>query len=306
MKIDLAAAKAYGVSASGLVDFLTCRMAHKLYKEGWVQRRTPYPLHYGRVAHEVLEAIHNFERSNSKFDPLKVVRAVCQRIQKKEAGLWIGEEAQAFELICAQLEAVIPAYVKYYAKKKYNWVGVEEWFHTPFSDTFLNGRFDNVFERAGLWLFDTKNKSDIEPEEMGEVITCDFQVNFYILALWLITKKYPRGFIYNILRRPGLKLGKKETLEMYSERIKEHISEKGEEYYFQRYEISVIKSDIIKFKDELETKHLPAYWKWYAENQPTTLFGNPCAGKYGLCRYVPICYADDYSGFHKPKKEKRK
>jgi hypothetical protein len=290
-----------GVSASSLGDWLECNQKARLRKQGWMPRRTPFPLNYGRIAHEVLEAVHNFVKAQQPFDAEKVVAAVCDRIQKSEAGKWDSVAEQDFELIKAQLTAVIPAYVKYYEKKdaKRKLKEIEGKFRVPFEGTYLNGYFDLVYEeKGGLWPSDTKNVGDIREEELGEVLLRDLQINIYLLALSILTGKLPAGFIYNMIRRPGLKLGKSETIQAYVKRIREHISEKGEEYYFQRYRVHVVKEELEQFKAWLKAK-LPEYFAWCDASMPGELYGQPCRGRYGLCVYVPLCYNDDYSRYEK-------
>lgn len=287
-----------GISASGLSDWMTCRQMSKLRKQGWTPRRTPYPLNYGRVAHEVLEAIHNLQRHGQKdIDAKGVVTAVTARIKKTDGAMWDEYGEQAFEQIRAQLLAVMPAYVEYYKKKPEKWLSIEGKFRVAYAGTHLNGRFDAVFEKKdGLYLLDTKNKSETDVD--GDVLLRDIQINFYLLVLWVMTKKFPKGFIYNIIRRPGLKLGKSESIKSYCERIEEHIKEKGPEYYFQRYNVQLTKDDVIDFDTWLKKK-LPEYFEWCETNMPTELYGQPCAGRYGPCVYVPICYNNEYVHFNK-------
>ena len=306
--------QSHGVTQSLLGMWRECKQKARLYLLRWTPNRTGKALTHGILGHSVLEHFHKMQQKDSKFIPTeaqvaKVVQVHARKHAAKEGSRWSGEQQQEFEMIVAQLTAVYPAYFEFWRKKPLKWVNVEGVFRVPFvyankngknCSTWLNGRLDGAYMSSKkLWLMDAKNKSRIDENELGDTLLRDFQINFYLLAVQILTGKVPEGFTYNIIRRPGLKLGKKESMPGHVQRIRKHIADEPE-HYFKRFEVSVDNNDLVMFKQEL-CDTLTEFHTWFHGGMPVQFFGQPCVGKYGMCQYVPIDYRDDYSTFHKRK-----
>lgn len=299
-----------GITQSLLHTWIECRQKAKLSIERWSSLRVAYPLKHGNISHSVMEKLHEKQSKNLNYVPkerdvVETLAEVRNAYENEHAGRWSESESEDFELICAQVEAVMSAYFTHWEKHPLKWVDIEGVFRVRFEygagkSTWLNGRFDGVYQSAkGLWLFDSKNKSRIDEEALGDTLLRDLQINFYLLALWKTTGKFPSGFIYNVIRRPGLKLGKSESIPGYMQRIRDSISE-DPEHYFKRYEVSVDQDDLVKFEKELKSMCVE-FDNWFYGGMLTWKYGMPCVDKYGMCKYVPVCYRGDYSMFFKRK-----
>ena len=302
-----------GVTQSLLATFLECRQKANLKLERWVPRRTSMPLRYGTLAHSVLEAFQKIQIKKPAFVPsaaqVKVEVAKVGAAYRKEHGSrWGAETEEEFEHNLAQIETIVPEYFKFWSKKPLQWIEVEEVFRIPFcydplmkgdvpsKTTWLTGRYDGIFRRQGkLWLFDHKNKSRIDEDQFGSVLLRDFQINFYLLAVWKLTKTIPAGFVYNVIRRPSLTWTKKESLPEHMVRLRKHIAE-DPSHYFKRYEVIVHKDDLLQFEQELK-EVISDFADWLKAKRPVRMFGQPCVTKYGLCDFVPMCYEDETGPF---------
>ena len=303
-----------GVTQGLLKKFLECRQLAKLYLQGWTSNRVGSALLHGILTHSVLERLHEWQRKTklacpSRESVLKMVEYVLSIYRKKEGLRWSAEQVNEFNQIGAQIQAVVPAYFQYWKSKPLQWLEIEGVFrikHTfgPGAKdwTWLTGRLDGLYTAKGaLGLFDAKNKSQISQDQFGEVLLRDWQINFYLLAVWKMTKRYPNEFIYNVMRRPGLEFRKTDSLVAYRARIEDHIQEKGGDYYFSRYAVAVDKADLLAFEQELNGV-LFEFKQWLEAGMPSRLFGQPCITKYGLCSMVPIDYNGDFS-FHHQREE---
>lgn len=302
-----------GVTQSVLTTWNECRQKSNVYLERWSPIKMSQPLLHGILTHRVLETLHERQRKTPKLIPsreetVKVVRSICKAHEEKEGGRWSAEETEKFETVASQMEAVLPEYFPFWAKHPLAWIDVEGVFRVPFKfgppdkpdsvSTWLMGRFDGVYNSTKtktLWLFDAKNKSQIVEEQLGETLLRDFQINFYLLAVRILTGRVPAGFLYSVLRRPNLKVGKSESLLEYTERIREHIAE-DPEHYFKRYEVCVSSDDLLKFEKELKGL-LWEFYSWGKAGRPVRMFGQPCIGKFGMCSNVPICFNDNFASF---------
>lgn len=296
-----------GVTQSLLGMFFECRQKANVYLDRWSPLKVAQPLLHGILTHRVLEIVHEGQRKTKKTPGRDSILATVQKVladhEKEDGGRWSAEETEKFETVGAQMLAVLPAYFEYWDRKKpLDWVDVEGVFRVPFEfepgyKTWLMGRFDGVYtaKTKTLWLFDAKNKSQIVEEQLGETLLRDFQINFYLLAVRILTGKIPAGFLYNVIRRPNLKVGKAESLEQYRARIVEHIKE-DPEHYFKRYEVCVSKEDLDQFEKELRGILLEFY-NWTRAGRPVRLFGQPCINKFGMCPNIPVCYNDNRATF---------
>jgi len=185
-------------------------------------------------------------------------------------------------LIEAALQAIVPAYLEYYADNSQH--ESEHIFDVPFSGTRLRGKIDDIVNNTTL--LETKFKNRIEEENLAERIPMDWQVNFYALALYLEYKKMPKKLIYDVVRYPSLKGNPKDLYETTKADIA-----KRPEFWFKRWEMSFIPELILKFKAELQQKITEAINRkiWY-KNECS------CVAGYGNCNYINVCTKSDTSG----------
>lgn len=299
-----------GVTASLLQNWLECRKRGSLY----LQRFTPYhisdSLQFGTLVHNILQKIYSDPRLRKWEYYTKIIDKIITASKDSSWEKLSANQRQDFELMEIQIHALIPEYVRFWYKKDFatelEWIHVEEVFKQQFGPVPLRGRMDAVFLRKGMpWLFETKTSSQISEENLMSTLGLNLQINIYVLVLEKILRKLKimhrlRGVLYNIIRRPGLKLKKGERLKDLGNRIREHIR-KDPEHYFKRFEVVLDHGHIDDFRNELQDIVWDFYRWWLGRMNSGIGFGMPCINKFGLCKFVPICHDGDYSPFYKRK-----
>lgn len=228
-----------GISYSLMCRYRNCKERFRLSTvEGLRPKERKAALDFGTIFHKALELTAQGLTSsqviagvmklykNSSFDPM-LIRQAC---------------------------TLVPHYNAYYAGDKHNYIAQEEVFDIPYKSITtgkivrLRGRRDEVYELNGkIWLQENKTKTTIDETKIMLTLPHDLQTMLYIYSM---THDYKDrkigGVLYNVIRRPKLEQGKKETELGFLTRLNEHIS-KDPSHYFKRYEVELVKSDITKF-----------------------------------------------------------
>lgn len=295
----------HGVSQSGLTTFNECKRKRRLNEEGWRPRIVRTPLAYGHLGHEILETLY-VESKKGKFknllDKTKVERRVLKFIDahREEHTEYNEQMLQNLELWAVQLSITLGEYFSYWGKEElaWDWIGIERDIpKIPFGGTVLQGRLDYVYnmKKKGIGFMDTKFKGQISEEALIDLLETDFQLLFYALAIKIEFEELPKEAVYNCIRRPGLKLGKNETLKQYGERLREHIV-KDPDHYFKRFIVPFDHTLLDRFEPELE-EMIAEYLEWHKAGCPARLYGNPCDSKYGICEFYGLCHRDEKFNF---------
>ena len=299
-----------GITQSLMGSFMACRVLCKWKLQRWTTTKIAGPMLYGNLFHAAqLHFYDNMTKTKAKeinpYDSVKFAERDQRKANKKM--VWNSDDEQTFEIAVAMLEVMFPAYVYHYAKKdsKLKWIATEHEFDVPYrarsgaAQTTLRGKLDAMFEtgKKKLWIRDTKTKSRIEEATLIDLLTLDLQIGFYILAVELMMKRPVDGFLYDIVRRPELKLNAKETIGQFQKRIAADIK-KRPEHYFKRLNMQLTAGDRARFQFDLNSV-LWEFESWLKgdSNYPTYHRTSACMTRYGACRYLPLCARKDYTGF---------
>lgn len=288
----------YGFSQNMLTTFLQCRRKAKNQLQGWQNIYRPAALDFGTIGHKVEQVVYSAFASKQikRLDEEDFIKSVVvtesAKHAKKSSTRWTPEDFEEHEDREAQLMALIPAYFKFYSKKDaVREILLEQSFRLPFAGTHINGYIDYQKRVAKKWwLMDTKHLSrvDSDAKAMTDVLCSDFQLNFYTLASRLMHGEFPAGCLYNIVRRPGLRLKKGENKVKFIARVTKDIRDRPT-FYFMRHEIPITKDIQRRFEVDL-TNLIKEWLEWHKGGMVTTVFGMPCQTKYGLCKYVQLCH----------------
>lgn len=285
--------KRHGVTQGLLQMFIRCRQETANWILGLEPLRTTQGLQFGTLAHIVLEKIYGKGLEPSREDVFKALTYAQDCYLKERGGRVSAEEQNFIEENLGMLEVVLPRYFNYYKKdfKKVKWAELEQMFRvpSPLEGVDIVGRIDGAFwlGKKELCLQENKTKSRIEEETLTDSLVFDPQVMTYIYAL---VKKYgvtPKHCLYNIIRRPGERQGKKENVHQFRKRVDERIRLEPE-HYFVRYEISISKPDYNRFVESLRHK-LKEFKMWLEEELPTYRNENACIQRFGPCKFLPLC-----------------
>lgn len=293
-----------GVSQTLLGRFLTCRQLARYDLQGWTPKGVPLSMINGTVGHAVLQ--HTYEAQRKKLMGAVPTKQELTKIINIVEKLWLAENPRPTKFMLQDLEfallnaqVLMPIYFEYWKEdfKKLAWEKLEGEFKIPYQTkdgykTFIRGKMDGVFKRNGLWLFESKFKSRIEDEDIVDTLSIDLQVMLYLWALGKGYKLTPSGVLYNVVRRPGLKIGKSETMVKYGQRIEADIL-KRKEFYFYRFEVSTDRDDIAKWSLEFE-QLLTDFIKWWRGEVGHYKNTGSCITKYGRCWGLTPCVENSF------------
>lgn len=302
----------HGITQGLLYSWLSCRQKARWSLLGYSPKGGSLSLTYGSIIHLVLEKIYT-DIQKKKITSIPEIKYVHKQIQLIEND-WIKEnprmsaqEREYLELSLLIAEATMPIYFEFWKKdiKQLKWLDLENEFAIPYSlddgrKTILRGKMDGVFENNGLWLFETKTKGWIDENTLVDMLPFELQCNLYVWVLNVMKKKYPKGVLYNIIRKIGLQQKKGETIGQFSKRCIEDIRSRPE-FYFIRLEVLFSKQDIERFDMRLKEmiKDFYDWWQGKSGHYP-----NPgsCSDKYGRCKFLTACSSGNMSTYEKRKK----
>lgn len=243
----------HGITPSAMAMFLRCRRQFWLrYVQGWESTLVKYHFEFGNMVHYVLDHIYG-----SGMNPTtKLINKLVEHYlaetmpwnhrQKDEVILW-------GRIACA----VLPSYFSFWEKKDrlLNWKFTEKEFRVPFRlsndcSIDIRGKIDGVV-RSGksIAIFDTKCKSKVVDTDILDLLRVDLQMMVYSWAIQhkSLLGKPPNSIIYNTIKRPGHKRGKKESETGFVRRIASEVAKKPSQF-FQRFRYDLAEDDLVNFE----------------------------------------------------------
>lgn len=277
-----------GVTQSLIKSFLTCREQTRLrYVEGWRALGESPAIAFGNYVHFVLSHMYGGEWGARTLADARERHTLLWRMNVGQPTMTQQAEASKnWDLA----DRVLRVYFRHWAKQDdgRDWSGLESVF-TVFEDRSavaplkLTGKFDGVFrDGEDTWLFETKTKSQISPAEVEELLPSDFQTWFYLFALLRLNGTAPAGVEYNIIRRPALKLGKKDELrpDLFLERVYNDVFTRPE-FYFYRWRMDVTRAEIEDWAERQLSPILLDLWNWANGTLPHYMNPDALTGRYG-------------------------
>lgn len=307
-----------GVNASLLGRWINCREMARLHLQGWTPKRISAGRIFGIVVHGVQENIYG-DYQTGELDGLPSTKRVKQEIAKQEK-LWRSHNPRAdaqtleqLELNLLLAEAIMPVYFQFWHRdiSRMDWVSLEHKFKVPIGKTHLIGKMDGNFHpvkgKKVIWLFETKTKSrlgDHGESNLVDILPFELQTNLYLGAMAVLYKQTPAGLLFNIVRRPGFKLKKGESIEAYAKRVAADVK-KRPDYYFIRLRMSVDKADLARVQGE-HVALVEEFSRWAKGKGAHFRNSDHCENKYGTCEFLRVCSRNDYSGLYQRKPRIRK
>lgn len=307
-----------GVSQSVMKKMMRCRQELLYHLQGWRSIRPKVALNFGDAEHHVLEDLYlNIRNKRFKGVPTEkklrpILKAAGKRAMKKAQQSSNPSVLEEQEMILAWLEALLHPYCQFWEKDFDHklWLELESSFNVEWHGWMLKGRRDAIrLVKKGLWVLETKTKGRISEATLSDALSFDFQNEYYVTGTDAELaargdKRRIKGVLYNIIRRPGLKLGAKESLKEYAKRVRADV-DKRQDHYFKRFEISYPEEEKERFRIELlmKLKELELILKG---ELPIYRRETSCEGKWN-CDFLPCCASGTMVGFQKQKyKEERR
>lgn len=308
-----------GVTFSLLTTWKNCREKARIFLNGWASKRNSLGTVYGGLTHGVCQRMYEDVKRGrlTELPSEQYIKKLCQKVEaiwKEENPRADAESLQYLEFSMILIEALMPLYFKYW-KKDFSlfWDRIESEFKVPIeiehpngriTKTFVRGKMDGSYRRKATskrpWLLETKTKSNLGERgegDLADILPHELQVNIYLVHLWWLEKVLPEGLLYNIIRRPGLRQKKKESVVKFARRVAEDVKRRPE-YYFVRIQMSVEKKDLVK--NELELRDMVSdFILWWNGHTGHYKNSDYCQNKFGVCPNLQICARGDYAGFYK-------
>ena len=244
-------------------DFRLCREKMNLrYNEELVPLETPEALRFGSLAHKALEV----------WDATRDSRKALEYLDSVFAAMAPGDHKELEMLL--RLQAIVANYAKVYWDEDVRTLSLngkpalEVKFEIPIlnpetgsaSRTFvLAGKIDRIVEYpqhpGECWILEKKTATTIDADYL-ERLWIDFQNHLYAHAARVMWNLNVIGVLYDVIQKPGLKLGEGES----------------EEEYYVRRELLLLKSKTGKTTAKRQMREEPeAYHKrldeWYADTE---------------------------------------
>lgn len=308
-----------GVSQSLVGCFRECREATRLkFVEGWTPMSNSLAIEFGSCFHWALSQAY----AKKKLPGAAFLKTVLEDYHK----VWLGtmnppittaqqeRQAQAYELA----RAVLPAYLNRWegdwtgsyklgntTVKPVKWTGLEQEFRIPCElpdgrTVILRGMRDGVFEchKGKTWLLETKTKALVDEEGIADILQVNFQVWLYLYSIFLETHDLPKGVLYNVIRRPGLRQGVKEDTFQFMHRVQDDI-EKRPDHYFIRWQMDVTKKELMHWVRAVLHPTLQDLCNWYDGSAPHYMNDNALMAKYGRSDMFKPIVLGRYEGLFK-------
>ena len=304
-----------GITQSMIATFLTCKEKMNL---SYIQRKRKIKnnteaMDFGNVIHDVLAMIYNASKSLDR----KIFEEHIEEIIEEATNEWydityegIGYNSydiKKLERHHGLVKVLLPEYFQFYADDfdELNFREVEEVFDIDLEVvierqvfTFrLRGKIDGVLEyftdstdnesSIDLELMEHKTKGKWDEEILQHKLPLDLQVNLYLWAVWRKYGIYPGAILYNMIRKPQLRQGKKETLKEYIRRVRADIHDRPE-FYFKRIRGEVNPKDIMDWEKNTLIPILADINVWWGSG---THYKNvtACTSGYLPCPFIAYC-----------------
>lgn len=273
-------------SNSRIQVYQTCQRKYKLrYVDRIYQRKFPHYLTFGNAVHKFFESFYS-RLPNAPKQIKKVFAAVDKSLLSKD-------EIEAMVIQEAIAQGIASSYAIRYAgdfEKYQNFITEKEGV-VPVGNHTLEGRLDVLSQDkdGDWWVIDHKTASFINSDYI-ERAKMDWQILGYMLiGKELLGGKWPKGVVYNLIKKPAIRLRSAESIASFTKRIEEEYTQYADEKsYFTRQEVLIGKSTLTEYLAELN-EMLNMIDSQHKRDSSWPKSTGSCIGKYGSCEYMPIC-----------------
>lgn len=310
-----------GVTQSLIQSWKECRYGCSLRLGGWQPDATREVLSFGTMVHWFLEHLYKdpyefipewrqkeiedegltgeefVKWSVARFFNPERVSSYAHDYSKTPALAQLSEENME---TAAMANPLVEQYIEHWAEEdaKYEWVGLEKLFDVDFRGYRLRGKIDGIFRRPDgkLWIFETKTKGQISPEDIGRALKFDFQSLFYVTAVEIMLGEPVVGVKYNVLRRTQLRRRANEPSSDFYRRVADDIKERPDFYYY-RTEAVFTQERKDYFKEELD-RTLREFKAWLKGELGTYRNETNCTMRKWNCDFLSACASYSMAGYN--------
>lgn len=278
---------------------------HKYVNKVYVRKRAAYFV-LGEAIHKYIEMFYRTK------DAKLAAHAVERVFAGVDRSLLDREETHGLEIDKNIALGIAKAYPKYYRKDfdRYEKFLTEQQFKFRFpKQTDSNVEVPRAFrgmidcllldDDGYWWILETKTAapSTIGPNYFKRT-HIDGQIMSYMHGAKDILGKYPRGIIYNVIKKPGIRLKKNESLQAFQRRVYDEYTQFADKKnYFIREEVIVSQARLDEwlYETNILTGNLTYATKPGANTTYWPMHTTNCNAKFGTCEYLPACTARQYN-----------
>lgn len=294
-------------SHSQLQAYLTCNKLHlHMYLRRMRLRKRPTYYVLGEAVHKFIEM---FYRSQDVKLSKRQVENVYNGLDRS---LLTAEEIHKLECDKQIALGISEAYPRFYKQDfdTYKKFLTEQKFKFPLDEKYsehYTGYIDVLAQdHAGdWWIMETKTASQLDADYF-ERVKIDSQVSGYMHGAKSILGFFPRGVVYNVIKKPAIRLKAGESFAAFQKRIfLEYDKLAKEKGYFTREELMI--GDIQLKRWLSNTVSLVAVLANKIRMKTKTWIMNTgaCQSKYGTCPYLQACVSGNYNELRYVKEERK-
>lgn len=279
------------ISYSKFWEFKFCPRRYELHHElGLVPKIRDLKLEEGRIVHRALEYYYKNQKEMIKPYVKSEMQAHTERVLDAiKKGYATGDDFKKAQARFQVLWHVLETYFKYAPELdknlEINPEDVEKEWEIPVEGGYvLNGVIDGLAvdkRHRTLYILEHKYTTLFSEDKME----LDQQIIFYTLAVFLKTGRIP-VVLYNVIIKPQYRLGKNETIEEFSERVKKELDSKGPDGLIVRREYTRTSRHLKLLAEELDGTVPQMVQKNYRYRN----IGQHCTT---FCPYTKICLFED-------------
>lgn len=279
------------LSHSSIQTYLDCRQKFKLDRIDnlTTKRRKDYFL-FGEAMHKFLEMHYK-----GVPKPIESIKVIYDKARK--SGTLTADDAFRLAVDEAMVVGISRAYPKFYKEDfdRFDKFICEQEFNINFPTFVYNGFIDMLVRDAAgdWWIFETKTAS---PQVLGgdyiDRVKIDAQVSGYMFAAKQLLGVFPKGVLYNVIKKPSIRLKRGESHTAFCNRVAEEYTKYGQsKQYFVRHELVVGKDQIkrwLRMTDVIGREIITYFADPRNVEVPMRNTGQ-CMGKYGACPFLEVC-----------------
>lgn len=285
------------LSYSRIATYQECQRKYKLAFIDDIQpKKQPGYFTLGNAMHKFLETYY------SKIaNPEKVIKPIFDEIREK-AGDNLSQDA-AYDLDVDQ--AIVEGIAKAYPLRYPNDFELYPNFLTE-KDAAIKvirvgakgaqefeyyGKLDILAQdkEGNWWVMDHKTATTIDPNYLTAAKLSWQTIGYMFLAKKILGGVWPKGVVYNVIKKPGIRLKKTETASQFVQRVfKEYTGPNGVNY-FARQEIIYDKGVLEEWQKESSFIGAEIVRKQGNEKAQFVKNTGSCLAKFGTCKFIDIC-----------------
>lgn len=259
------------LTASRMTALQRCPFAHFLkYELGLRSSRTSDALRFGSAWHKAMEA-----RAGGADDRQALIAS-------------IGDRSEVDEMQVATLSGMLAGYWHHYGDDRWLVKPEIEFCHAMRAGRgamWAAGKIDGIREMPDCALIEHKTAGcDIGPDsDYWLRLRGNVQVLQYVEGARRMGYD-PRCVVYDVARKPAIRLRQGETPEQFGDRLAADTIERPD-FYFARREVPILESDLERFRAERAQMAAEILWRRKAGAWPRAVSERTCA----TCEFAEFC-----------------